>query len=257
MILLSACAGPQRLAREFADKMELPAILFISDPNILIEFYRPDEPGDSLNFFKPEKISYFLDDTLLSDVISVYNNVFVESMRKKGFRVYESDAITQFFENSVEMWQLSPVQFSFEEHRIRMFDELSFTDYSIFFDTIISEYQFNVWIELNPVNGDSTVPSHLFFTSSNISDRIKGRFVYDWMKRIHRYSYDFIEVNAFSFYILTANAANSHASYLYDYFLNRYLYFHYSKSHKLKYYYSYDWNKRRIVPAKDKRFVFL
>ncbi len=256
-VLLFACAGYQRVAKEFVEKKDLPAILYISDPNVLVEFFRSDELRDSLNYFKPEKISYILDDTLIADIQSGYDRIMIETLKDKGFRVYETDSIAQFFINKELMWQLSPVQMSFEEHRVWMSDELPFTDYSLYFDTIVSEYQFNVWMELNPVNADSTVPSHLFFASSSVSDRINGRFVYEWLKRQYSYSYNFTEIDAYDFYVLTSGAAHSHAGYLFDYFLNRYIHFNYSQPHKLKNYYTYDWNRKKIIPAKEKRFVFL
>ncbi len=200
---------------------------------------------------------YFLDDSIVSVLKEQYDSLVMQSLREAGFSVYDHNNLTQFFGNKGLMWQLSPVQITFEEHRIWYSDELPFSEYSYYFDTIFSEYQFNVWYELSPVNGDSTVPVHMLFSSVKDSDRLRGRFIFDWNLKSYRYVYDFYESDSLVFLNISADAAKKHANYLYDFFLNRYLYFNSSGKNEKYVYYTFDREKRKIEPARDNRFIFI
>jgi len=257
LVFLLACSSPKRVAREYARNVDLPSILYISTPFLYTEFHRPGEMGDSLNYFKPEKLVYALGDTLAEYLLNLYDSTFTASLRNMGFPLFSVDSIADFFSSERQKWQLSLVQASLEEHRIYIEDEVTFTDFSVVWDTVISEYQYNVWFELSPVNADSTVPVHLLFASTHVSDHVKGRFVYDWGARVYRYSYDFRDIIAEDFILLFKEAAITNAEYLYDYFLNRYLYFHYRNPQKIKLYYTYDHQKNKISPARGKRFIFM
>jgi len=254
---LTACRGPQHTAKEFVKSPQLPSILFISDPNIYTEFFRPDEIRDSLNFFKPEKIMYMMDDTVVENLKYAYDQVFVRSATERGFQMFETDSIAGFFSSDMSRWQLSLVQITIEEHRVWFQDELNFNDYSVYFDTIISEFQFNVWFELIPVDADTSVPAHVFFSSVNVSDYINGKFTYDWGTRNYTYNYTFKPVNEYDVETLIISAAMKHADYLFDFYLNRYVFFNNHKTQKNKVYYNYDQRKKKVVPALDRRFVFL
>jgi hypothetical protein len=257
LILQTACHSPQHVVREFVSRSDLPALLYISDPAMFIQFYRPDELTDSLNYFKPEKIMYYLDDSIVQNLKTMYDQIFMKSLTEQGFSVYGPDSISAFFSVEHLRWQLSPVQITFEEHRILFSRELPFNDYTVYFDTVISEYQFNVWLELSPVNGDSTIPVHLLFHSASISDKMKGRFMFDWGLRAYKYGYDFSEADSFVFQQLVENTGSIHANYLFDFFLNRYLYFEKSKQPKKRIYYTYDAQRGKAIPARDNRFIFM
>jgi hypothetical protein len=256
-VMLLACSSPRRVAREYAENVNLPSILFISTPLMLTEFYPPAEISDSLNYFKPEKLFHMMCDSFAGDLLQVFDTTFTSSLRKMGFTVFNEDSIAGFFASGHHKWQLSLVQANMEEHRVLIEDEVTFTDFSVVWDTVISEFQYNVWFELTPVNADSTVPVHLLFASAHLSDQVKGRFVYDWGARVYRYVYDFKEIEGDDFLHLITEAANTNAGYLFDFFLNRYLYFHFRNPQKLKYYYTYNHEKNKISPARTKRFVFM
>jgi hypothetical protein len=257
LLVLTACRGPQQTAKEFAMSPQLPSILLISDPTIYTEFFRPDEIRDSLNFFKPEKIMHMMNDSVVENLKFAYNQVFVRSASEKGFQMYETDSITSFFSSNLSRWQLSLVQVTLEEHRVWFQDELNFSDYSVYFDTIISEFQYNVWFELIPVDADTSVPAHVLFSSVSVSDYINGKFTYDWGTRNYSYNYTFNPIDVYDIETMVIAAAMKHTDYLFDFFLNRHVFFNNKKSEKTKVYYSYDRRKKKVVPALDRRFVFL
>jgi len=255
---LYSCTGPKYLAKEFVKNDELPVILFIASPEIYTEFFRPVGFSDSLDFYKPEKIMHLLDDTLVSLLSEIYTNAISERIHARGFTLFEQDSIAHFFDNNYEKWQLQLVQLTFEEHRIVFEDELTFTDNSVQFDTVISEYQMNVWYELIPINADSTIPNHLLFASVSAQEIISGRFVYNQIVGEYIYKYEFFEANINDIFSMVAGASVSHANYLYDFFLNRYLYFNgNTHNNKIKQYYRYDIFRNKIIPALSNRFVFL
>ncbi len=256
-LLILSCSSPQRVAKEFLHKKELLPILYISNSAIYTEFYRPSEILDTLNYYKPEVLSSMLDDTLAGIMMNLYDEVFVDALRMYDFQVFTADSIAAFFSESRPAWQLSLVQTSIEEHRMWFEDEITFTDYSVIWDTVISQFQYNTWFELTPVNADSAIPTHLFFASVSVSDNINGRFVYDWGARVYSYVYDFYPVDVGDLFTLVASAAMTHGSYLFDFFLNRYVYFNCKKSEKMKFYFTYDIRKRKLLPAKENRFIFL
>jgi hypothetical protein len=257
LALLSGCHTSRKMAKEFVLSEEMPAILFISSPAVYSEFFRPDQLRDSLNYFKPEKILYFIDDIFINVFSATYDKIISAGMRERGFAVFETDSVAGFFSDSGDKWQLTLQQVTFEEHRLIYEDEITFDEYSIVWDTVVSEYQFNVWFELLPVNADTTVPTHVFFASASIVDNLKGRFVYDWGKGVYDYVYSFSEVEADDLYNLIAASALTHSDYLFDFFLNRYLHFS-TPAHKNKgVYYTWDRMKQKLLPAGTDRFVFL
>jgi len=257
LIAFSGCNSPQKMAKEYVLNAEMPKILFISSPVIYSEFYRPEKLKDSLNYFKPEKIMYFIDETFLNEFSEVYDKNMISAMRDRGFAVFEPDSVASFFSGAENSWQLSLQQVTFEEHRLNYEDEITFDDYSIIWDTVISECQLNVWFELSPVNADSTVPTHMFFSSVSIADDLKGRFVYSWSLGGYDYVYTFTEVEVIDLYFLMATAVLNHSDYLYDFFLNRYLHFSTPVKKTKGVYYKWDRSKQKLLPAGTARFLFL
>ncbi len=251
------CHPVRRTAQHFVQTENLPAILFFSTPAIYTEFFRPEEQRDSLNYYKPEKIMYYLDDTFLELFSVIYDSMLVNGLRSEGFRVFEQDSLADFFSFEGQKWQFSLQQITFEEHRLIYEDEITFTEYSVVWDTVISEFQFNVWFELLPVNKDTSVPAHVFFASLSISDDLEGKFVYDWGRGVYDYVYELTEVLSSDIMSLVAVAAIKHSEYLFDFFLNRHLYFSLPESKKSRIYYTWNRVKQKPVPAGYERFIFL
>ncbi len=253
-----ACITPKQLAKKFVLEKILPNVLFFSDPNILTDFYRADIDTAKSAYYMPEKISYMLNDTNLRLIKQLYDSTFIEETLKYGFCLFGKDSVSQFFLAEAEQkWKLSIVQISFEEHRIMYEDKIRFMDYSVVFDTIVSEFQLNTWYELTPVNDDSLFTPFLLFASVNVYDIIRGRFQYNWKTRMYEYNYDLFEVTIDDIFNLSATAAIMHSNFLFDFFLNRYVYYNIKKPQKIKIYYSYDRFSKKIVPARNNRFIFM
>lgn len=254
---LSSCNEPLKLARHFSDNPDLPAILFISDPLVLIEFYPPDECNDSLNRYKPNKIFSMVEDSLTDAMASMFDTLFQEQSVEKGFQLYNTDSIADFFMLQKVKWQLSLVQLTFEEHRIMFSDVVNFADFDVTFDTVISSFEMNAWFELSPVNADSLLPVHLLFASANVADGIDGRFTFNKITGNYDYSYTFYPVITDDIVQLVFDASVVFSEYLFDFYMNAHVYFRLREPEKYKFYFHFDHEKSTVYPAGGNRFIFL
>jgi len=253
IVLSFSCNSSKKLADEFVSLNKLPDILFISNPNVLIEFFPISDSSSNIN----EKLSHILDENSTKVIKEIYDSSFYKSLSHLGFDVYTNNDIAEFFANEDLSWQVSISQISIEEHQILYVDEVIVSDNILSFDTIISEYQFNVWFEVTPVNFDSEMPTHVLFSSINIRDFVDGNFYNNWATGQNDYKYNYQQIKQDDIFNLIINASEKHSNYLFDYFMNRYVFFYSEKSSNKKIFYTYNKDKGKVQQAYNDRFIFL
>jgi hypothetical protein len=255
-ILATSCVNQKYYAWKFIKQPDLQPVLIISNPLLYKIYNEPDANIDSLMRNKPQLIHNLLDDTTLLNLKILYDSALFTNMRQMGFEIYTEENITDFFALGKPAWQLIIKQITFEEYRFIHSDDLYFPDYHITYDTILSDFEMNVWLDFSPVNND-TLPKYRFFSSFNVTDIIKGRFVYDRIDRLYRYDYSFYPVIEQDFFDMAQNSGLKHAQYIFDFFMNQFVFFNYKKASQTKEYLTFDRDQQKIIPANTKRFIFL
>jgi len=256
LLIIVACNPTRKIGEKFTTNPELPPILVLFEPELYINYHKPNDNVDSLLRDKPPHIDKIINNESFDTIAINYKAEFIEQLKSFGFNVFNSENISDFFSMDTTAYQMTFVQMTIEEHRVDFSDEIKLDVTSVAFDTIISVFEFNVWIDFVPVSND-TLPKHLLFSSHSVADKILGRFGYVRREGNYFYNYTFFPVNVDDIIDLSLYAAKNHANYLFDYFMNRYIYFKYRKSDRVKYYYTYDKETGKIYNANMNRFIFM
>lgn len=257
VFFIYGCVTTQRLAREFVENENKPRLLYMSEPQIYLEYHRFQDKTHPI-FYYPEKLMHFFSDTEMVALKNAYDSIVVSSLKQMGFEIYAQYEFADFFGGDPSPgWIIQPVQMSFEEYRKQYQDIITFAFEEYLWDTIFSEYQFCVWYEFTPVNQGSDVPVFLLFAATSISDRIDGYFFYDRQARQYVYRYSPELIDKYAFWQFVTLSALTHAQYTFDFFLNKYLYDTRPKSIRKLQYYRWDWERRRLQQAYYRRFIFL
>lgn len=256
LVLASSCANQKHYAWKFVKNPNLQPILVIYDDNLYTVYNKPDASFDSLMQNKPPLIDKLVDNTTLHKLKTIYDSTLIAELKQIGFQTYTEQNISEFFSLGKPSWQLLIKQITFEEYRYIFTDDLYFSDYYITYDTILSDYEMNVWLELSPINNDS-MPEYNFFSSFNMADMLKGKFTYNRNERLYKYDYSFYPIIENDFVNMAKNASLKHSQYLFDFFMNQFIFFNYKKANQTKEYMTFDRVNNKVIPAYTNRFIFL
>lgn len=256
LVLVFSCSSYQKISKEFVFRKQKPIILYFSQPQVFIDFFRPENKFHNLYYY-PEKITYFIEDLGYDMIVFNYDSVFTSKLQELGFNIYRQHELTDFFSDTSERWMIRLAQISLEERREVYQDVLTLGTEEYVWDTIISVYYFNIWFEFIPVNHHSDVSNFLLFAATYISDQISGFFIYDSKLSTYIYEYTFIPILKAEFLDLIKESAMLHAQYTFDFFMNLYLRSHKKFTKKKQLYFTWDWNRNRLKQSYYNRFIFL
>jgi len=250
-----SCRSETKLARGFVDAETKPA-LFITYAAEWEQFFIKPQGNSASDSFARRYFPYrsYL---LKYDGITVVDSIFKASLNagldSRKFQVYGDSSVDRFLVQPGEKFIVEFVQLYIEEKTMPVTDTLYFAaDNFIHFDTVISRMDLCFWLRINPVN-DTTTAAPLLYASFTLVDQFRGNWEYDMNNDRYNYTYDFTAFEPQDIYYLFVNAGKNSSDYIYDYFLNLYLYE--NMHHKPDAYYS--WNGSFLRKAGQSRFIFM
>ncbi|TSA30143.1 MAG: hypothetical protein D4R67_00885 [Bacteroidetes bacterium] len=258
----SSCTTEYKLAREFRNDM--PGFyLHLSPPSLLFKYNHKGEvvegfdrmnpqEQDSALFYSSKFIRFINDSTFLER----YVNSFLDELRNLNFTVYIGNEADSFLLSQPQSYALSMAQMQLDEYFYPHEDQEYFYD-TLFYKKIdLSAVDFSVWFELSKI-GRSGRSKTVLYASHMVTDDLEGEFLLDPFRQDVKYSYriDSLEVN--DLYDIASFLGKVHASFLYDFFLNQYIAFHYPQGFRPQVYYHYNRFHNSFVPVEEERFELL
>jgi len=252
---LMSCRSENKLARGFVESSTKPALFVTFAAEWEQFFIKPQGNSASESFARryfPYR-SYFLKYDGIPVVDSVFNASFDNGLGMSGFQVYGDSSVDQFLSHPGEKYIVEFLQMYIEEKTMPVSDTLYFaSDNFMQFDTVISRIDLCLWLRINPVD-DTTTAAPLLYASFPLVDYFSGNWEYDMSNDRYHYRYDFTAFEPRDIYYLIVNSGKNISDYIYDYFLNLYLY----ENMRLKPEAYYTWNGSFLRRAGQARFIFM
>lgn len=257
LTVVISCSSEKKLAKQFINSKDTVNILLLKTDYIFKKNLKvkadtiPVSGNDSVGADQFEIIGSVNNKTL-TDLL--FTGI-IDELKKRNFRIYTEDNMNAFMklDSDASIFHLVQVEL----------DEL-YTPYtaSQMYDTIIYYEDFNLntvsinlWFELSHLNSDDEKSSVLYSTMK-ISDKVDGYFRRSFLTNGVKFYYDRKNVSSDDVYTLALYFGENNAEYIYDYFLNRYVYIKYKGKKKLKFLH-YDYKVKKISLAGHKRFIFM
>ncbi|OFY53429.1 MAG: hypothetical protein A2W93_15525 [Bacteroidetes bacterium GWF2_43_63] len=253
--MLLSCQSEKKLARGFIADTNRPSLYITFSSDWQMFFIKPQGTSSAETYARryfPYR-SYFLKNNGTTEVDSVFRSSMTQNLSSNSFDLYSDSTINDFLIEKSDKFIIEFVQMYIEEKTTPVGDTLYFANNSfIKFDTVISRIDLCFWLRINPVD-DTILASPLLYASFPLIDYLDGAWDYDLTSDTYNYNYNFTEFGEADIYALFERSGKKIADYIYDYFLNLYLYNHMRRIPESY----YSWNGNFLRRAGQERFVFM
>ncbi len=261
--LLMSCSVEQEMGNNFLKRRDSLAVLLIP-PDYLyktnLKAYEI-ENFDELTEYEQDSALYanskflqYLDDTLL---IKRMMSSLEAGLRQYGIYTYTPDRMDEFMSQNRTAYQVSLAQLEAEEDVYPYRAEAVFFDSVLYFeDFLLNKVSLNSWFEVTKLN-DTTAVNNVLYASHYAMDGLDGRFVNNAFTDEVEFKYNMDSLQVEDVYALAQTLGEKYAGYLFDYFLNGYIYRQYPPDERPKTYLHYDRERNMFYPAGDDRFIFM
>jgi len=258
-MMLTSCTVEYKLARQFVEHAEKPAVMYISPDYVfksnlkkdLIKNHKElDEfELDSTLFFNSSYLQ-FIDDSIL---LSKFNNRFLDEMKALGIETFSEFQMDTFLVLDKPAFILNIAQMELEEYIQEYRDEEVFDDYLYYKEIDLNSVGLNVWFEFSRMNREDDEPIVLY-ASHYVMDGYSGQFRYYPFSGELSYDYSIDSLNVQDIYDLAGFLGEKYAGYTYDFLMNIYIYSNAPEDVKPELYYHYDRKRNAFIPVDDDRF---
>jgi len=211
----------------------------------------PEALKDSVSLAQSAVLGKVINKTFIS---LLYNGIFDE-MKKRKFKVYNEDSIASFMQKDTTAWVFNLTQIELDEFNNPYTASQQFDTMTYYQDFDLNAASINLWFEVSQQNSDQD-KGRVLFSSQFITDIVDGYFKRTFFSKDVNYIYQRKDITVDDVYNMAANFGAINASYIFDYFMNEYVYKKYKGQKKPKYMH-YDPVNKTIVPAAYNRFIFM
>jgi len=263
ILIPTSCSIERKLAREFIHSKDSISILLIPPDYLFKSNLKTWQIKNAAKLNADELKIALLDSSLfLKDIdenllIGKFVTSMKTSLQQYGITIYPVDQMMDFFGNKPEAYQVAIVQMELEE------DIFPYRAQEIFFDSVIYYEDFNLemlvlnnWFEISKLN-DTISKHNILFASNYVMDGLEGRFVTNIFTGNVTFRYNYEPISNDHVYTLAEMVGRKYASYVFDFLMNRYIYFGLPPNRKSAIYFTYDRATGKLSPAGENRFIFL
>ncbi|GEM_PF-110339 len=261
--LMNSCSIERTLAKEFIETRDSLSVLLLMPEYIFKSNLKSQDIDnfDQLDEFQQDSALFFnslflkeIDDSFL---LSQFENGLSSGLQQYGITVFTENQLLDFMGLSSASYKVMIAQMEIEE------DIYPYRAEAVFYDTVyyyedfnLNRINLNTWFEVVRMN-DPAADNHLLYSSHYAMDGLEGRFVNNVFTGDVRFHYNLSPVTMEDIYTLAFNLGKKYAGYLYDYFLNEYIYRNYPRGERPKAFYTYNPQTRSVSPAGNDRFIFM
>ena len=262
-LFLHGCTPEYQLARSFRDHP--PAFhLLVKPPLVLYSFNHKGEVVEGFGTLSEQQqdsalfaSSNFIREISDSIFLEQYVNHFVEESRKLGFTVYLGEEEAKpILDTCYQAYIVNMAQLQVDEYYYPVEEKEYFFDTLFYKRFDLNALDFSVWLELNNWRNRGRAGTTLY-SSNTMTDDFEGAFIMDPFQTGVKYRYAIDSLTVKDVYDIAGYLGRIHASYLYDFFLNQYILFHFSGNFTPQVYYHFNRFRDTFTPVEDERFDIL
>jgi len=256
LFFLFSCSQEMHLAKEFVASKDTINVLLLKTDNVFKKNLKinsdqlPPAAKDSVALAESLMLKKLNDTTFVNLLFAG----LMDGMNKKKFRVYTEERIDTFLLVHPTAYIFNLAQIEVDESTVNYTDSSMYDSTMYYQNFELTGVALNLWYELNEQNGDQKYSKVLYNTAS-MYDQVDGYFHKAFFE-LPKYYYTRKDITIDDVYLLTSSFGNDNASYIYDYFLNDYIYKKYTGTKKPKYLH-YNSQTGKISPSGYNRFIFM
>ena len=262
VVLMASCSMEKKLGQTFIKSPpEIDLQLFT--PDVLFKF---NHKGEEIEGFKAlsdsqqdsaldvnSKFLQYVDDSIY---LEQYMNSFIEELRSLGFGVFLDHSVDSFLQGKPQSYVVNISQVQLDEYKFPVVDSEPVED-TVYTKTFqLDAVDASVWFELSKINTPKPQKT-LLFSSFTASDGFEGKFLINSFTLDVQYRYKIDSLRLNDIYELSDYAGRKDASYLFDFFMNQYIAFHFPKGMEPLYYLHYDRFHGTLTPTEDEKMEVL
>jgi len=260
--ILSSCTPERRLGDKFI-KDTPPFVIQLFSPDFLYKYNHKgeavagfdsltDTQQDSALFSSSRYMQYISDSAYLER----YLNSFITELRSLGFTVYLDDSVGSFLQTQPQSYILNIPQIQLDEYYYPYEDSTYYNDTIYYKSVNLNAVDASTWFELSKINSPHPVKT-LLYSSFTATDAFEGNFVIDGIRPGVRYRQKIDSLKLKDIYDLATYSGKKHASYLFDYFMNRYIAINLPEGYDPLGFFHYNPYTKTLGVTEDDRFEVL
>jgi hypothetical protein len=259
---MASCSMEQKLAQNFIKTP--PGIdLQLFTPDVLYKFNHKGEEidgFDTLNdsmqdsaLYVNSKFIQYVEDSIY---LELYMNSFINELRALGFNVFLDHSVDSFLQRKPQSYIVNISQVQLDEYKFPLEDSEPFEDTVYKRSFRLDAVDASAWFELSKINTPNPKKTVLFSTFT-ASDGFEGNFVINSFTNNIQYRYKIDSLKLKDIYELSAYAGKKDASYLFDFFMNQYIAYHFPDGMDPQFFLHYDRFRKTLTPTEDDKFEIL
>ncbi|NTW31644.1 MAG: hypothetical protein HGB12_03305 [Bacteroidetes bacterium] len=250
VILVCSCSQQRQLAKEFLNKKDSLSILILRTDTVFKKNLKKnnDSISDTTN-------SLFLGKTKNITLINLIYTGLIDELKKRKLKVYTDENMNSFMSLPSESYIFNMSQIEMDEYVIPYSFSQDYDEDEYYQDFNLNAVSLNTWFEVSELNGEQE-KSKVLYSSKSINDNVYGYFRRNYLYDEIYFNYRRTDITLDDIYKSALNFGYTNADYIFDYFLNQYVYENYKGKMK-KNYLHYDIKKNRFIKAEKNRFIFM
>jgi len=257
LLLISSCSPEVSLCRKFISSKDSIKILLLKTDNLYKKNLKinadslPESVRDSVSLANSTILGKIKDKTFAE---LVYNGMSDE-IKKSKFSVYIEDSLNVFMKMTGKAYIFNLTQIELDEYFENDTAAQEIEDKVYYQDFVLNSASINLWFDVSQLNGDQD-KKRMLFSSTSISDDVNGHFKRDFMSGEIKFFYKRKDITEDDVYQMAQDFGVTNADYIFDYFMNEYVYLKYKGKKKIAYMH-YDPVRKMLSPAAYDRFIFM
>ena len=258
--LFTSCTPELKLATNFV-KTHPEINLQLFTPDNLFKFNHKGEDIEGFNSLTDRQqdsalyaSSKFLQYTNDSVFLENYMNSFIDELRALGFQVYLDHSVDSFLKEQPQSYIVNISQIQLDEYKFPIEDSEPFGDSILYESFQLNGLDASSWFELTKINTPNPKKTVLY-SSFTSSDGFEGRFILNQFTMDFRYKYKIDSLKMKDIYEMATYTGKKNASYLFDFFMNRYIAFQLAKvDMESEIWLHYNRFNNTFIPTEEEQF---
>ncbi|MBN1338624.1 MAG: hypothetical protein JXA03_04835 [Bacteroidales bacterium] len=254
--LFQGCSYEWKLARQYVQSGPDVALLVLPVDYLIKSNLKTKEAGvkNGMPEYQKDSLlmanSLFLKDVSDSVFLETFVNSYFDEIESLGIRLFTADYADSFLFTPTPAYIVNMAQMELEEFYLEQEDSDEFGGYVYYKTMYLNAVSINTWYEISRLNaGHNTMD--VLFHSFEISDYLYGYFTENLFSGKVNYKYHISEMTVEDIYNDCEWLGKLHASWTFDYLLNRYITENAPPGKKRRFFLHYNRKQNSFDPASD------
>lgn len=253
---MQGCSYEWKLAKEYVQSGPEASALVLPPDYLIKTNLKTNEAGITGDMDQYEKDSLLLAESLfLKDIsdsafLETYVNTYLDELEKYGITIFTREYADSFMFILTPAYIINMAQMELEEYYLKQEDSDEFGGYVYYKTMYLNAVSLNTWFEVSELNS-SRNGIEVLFHGYEISDYLSGYFTENLFNGKVNYKYHISEMTSDDINDDCEWLAMLHASWTFDYLLNRYISQHAPPGKKRRFFLHYNLKKNSFDPASD------